>query len=217
MNKSYEIAYDEAASDFDNAHWQQLTPVSVAHQQWLILDHPPETEVRTVYDANALHLQFRVFEIAPLIRHRYNGAPVYEDSCVEFFLQPLPLQDERYFNFELNAAGVLLLEIGERGKVRKRITAEDYGQFGIRSEVGLWDPVSSRMYWELHLSVPFAFVQDWFPSFRAIPGVVMKGNFYKCGDLTPEPHYVSWSPVKSATPDFHRSSSFGMLMLGSRN
>ncbi|GLX68632.1 carbohydrate-binding family 9-like protein [Paenibacillus glycanilyticus] len=212
-----QFPYCESAADLSKEQWRQLPPATVAYQQWSAVAQPPETEVRGVYDDHALYLQFQVFEVAPVIRHRQDGAPVYEDSCVEFFFQPLPAEDARYFNFELNAAGMLLLEIGEPGKERNRIAVANAGQrFGIRSEVGLWEPVGGRMYWELYLRIPFTFVQEWFPTFRAIPGTVMRGNFYKCGDLTPEPHYLSWSPVQSDVPNFHRPDSFGMIMFGGR-
>ena len=45
-------------------------------------------------------------------------------------------------------------------------------------------------------------------------GVKLRGNFYKCGDLTRYEHYGMWNPVQSDTPDFHRPESFGELVLG---
>lgn len=43
--------------------------------------------------------------------------------------------------------------------------------------------------------------------------VTMRGNFYKCADLTTVPHYLSWSPVGTPSPDFHRPEYFGTLVL----
>ena len=37
------------------------------------------------------------------------------------------------------------------------------------------------------------------------------GNFYKCGDLTPHPHYLAWSPVTEGKT-FHRPEDFGELV-----
>ncbi|SFD97001.1 Carbohydrate-binding family 9 [Paenibacillus catalpae] len=213
MGKHHEFPYASNAAGFTDKEWGRLLPADVAYQQWLHVEQPPETEVRGGYDEEALHLQFRVYEEAPVMRHRQHGDPVYQDSCVEFFLQPLPAQDDRYLNFELNAAGMLLLEIGEQGQKRKRILPEATSQFGIRTALGLWNPECRRMYWELNLRIPFAFIKYWFPDFKAESGTVMRGNFYKCGDLTPAPHYLSWSPVQSDTPNFHRSDSFGTLVL----
>ncbi|MDT3424944.1 hypothetical protein J2Z22_000457 [Paenibacillus forsythiae] len=39
------------------------------------------------------------------------------------------------------------------------------------------------------------------------------GNFYKCGDETPIPHYGCWSMVNSASPDYHLSRCFWELVL----
>ncbi|MBD2871696.1 carbohydrate-binding family 9-like protein [Paenibacillus arenilitoris] len=214
MNKHHEFPYDAAAAELSNEEWLRLPPVAVNNRQWLLLDRPPETEVRGVYDEEALYVQFRVFEESPVVRHKEDGAPVYEDSCVEFFVQPIPDKDSRYFNFELNAAGTLLLEVGEPRENRQKIAD---APIGIRAEVGLRDPASGRIYWKLDLRIPFAFIRRSFPDFRAVPGAAMRGNFYKCGDRTPAPHYLSWAEVQSAVPDFHRSASFGTLTLGDRH
>jgi hypothetical protein len=36
-------------------------------------------------------------------------------------------------------------------------------------------------------------------------------NFYKCGDDTMQPHYLTWSPVSTERPDFHQPDFFGLL------
>ena len=41
----------------------------------------------------------------------------------------------------------------------------------------------------------------------------LKANFYKCGDLTSHPHYLSWSPIGTPKPDFHRPEYFGELII----
>ena len=38
------------------------------------------------------------------------------------------------------------------------------------------------------------------------------GNFYKCADGTDSMHFVSWSPIPTAKPDFHRPEFFGILI-----
>ena len=37
-------------------------------------------------------------------------------------------------------------------------------------------------------------------------------NFYKCGDKQVEPHYLSWNPVLTDNPDFHRPEYFGKVI-----
>ena len=41
----------------------------------------------------------------------------------------------------------------------------------------------------------------------------IRANFYKCGDKTAHPHYLSWSPIDTPKPDFHRPEFFGELIL----
>ncbi|RUS45121.1 carbohydrate-binding family 9-like protein [Cohnella sp. AR92] len=208
----YEIPYRSGAIRKEGG---DLPPLAVDRLQWLDADNPPETHVRVSYDEEALDVRFRVFEENPTVRYAQDASPVYEDSCVEFFLQPLPGEDARYLNFEWNAAGALLLQIGE-GREARQPVGSGGSLFGVRAQAGLSDPASGRAYWELAFRIPFAFLRQWFPGFRTEPGVRMRGNFYKCGDRTPQPHYLSWQAVSSERPDFHRSDCFGELAFGSR-
>ncbi|WP_399538678.1 carbohydrate-binding family 9-like protein [uncultured Paenibacillus sp.] len=68
---------------------------------------------------------------------------------------------------------------------------------------------------ELAFRIPFGFLAGIFSGFQPVRGSLIRGNFYKSGDRTPEPHYVSWNFVTADKPDFHRSIDFGELCLGS--
>ena len=39
----------------------------------------------------------------------------------------------------------------------------------------------------------------------------IRANFYKCADDTDSMHFVSWSPIETENPDFHRPDFFGEL------
>jgi hypothetical protein len=63
--------------------------------------------------------------------------------------------------------------------------------------------------WNMSLIIPFkAFFKHDIKSFE---GIKAKGNFYKCGDKLPQPHFLSWNPVRVPKPDFHRPEFFGEL------
>ena len=68
--------------------------------------------------------------------------------------------------------------------------------------------IRRRTAWSLELELPFAL-------FCEGPGVPerLQCNFYKCGDKTDTPHFLSWNPVEVASPDFHRPEFFGELIL----
>jgi hypothetical protein len=46
---------------------------------------------------------------------------------------------------------------------------------------------------------------------RPATGVQWRANFYKCGDKTSHPHWLTWSVVDKPEPDFHRPEFFGIL------
>jgi hypothetical protein len=63
--------------------------------------------------------------------------------------------------------------------------------------------------WELTVVIPFeVFMYD---SLSSLQGRRCTANFYKCGDCLPEPHFLSWSEIKSNKPDFHLPEYFGAL------
>jgi hypothetical protein len=66
--------------------------------------------------------------------------------------------------------------------------------------------------WEITYQIPYSFLRLFYPDFQAAPGKKMRANFYKCGDYTVQEHYLSWNPVESQIPDFHRPESFGQLI-----
>lgn len=211
---THEIPY-KAGAESDRP-WDGVQPLNVNRYLWLDNGYEPEVHVKLYYTAERLHVRFQVFEEQPLIRYRQADEPVYRDSCVEFFLQPLPETDERYLNFEWNAAGTLLLGIGESWRGRQPLPGgfQRSALFGIRSAVGLVEAGSGRTYWELESSIPFNWLQREFPGFRAEAGRAVRGNFFKCGDDAPMPHFGVWNPVTAESPNFHRSCDFGRLVFG---
>jgi hypothetical protein len=64
---------------------------------------------------------------------------------------------------------------------------------------------------ELHIPVRFA--QIFVPEFTLRPGMILRANFYKCGDNTAQPHYIAWNAVNHPTPNFHLPQYFGELHL----
>ena len=67
---------------------------------------------------------------------------------------------------------------------------------------GIWD-------WRVTLLIPFHLIGV---DPEALPEK-LRANFYKCGDCTAHPHFLSWSPIDTPNPDFHRPDFFGELLL----
>ncbi|HIR46363.1 MAG TPA: hypothetical protein IAB89_01700 [Candidatus Caccousia avicola] len=139
-------------------------------------------------------------EESPVIRYTEPNSPVYLDSCLEVFLRPFPQKNE-YLNFEMNASGALLLQIGSERKGRRFLHAEDFS--GCYPEVF---PFREQACWGVRLSVPTAFLQTVCEISAQPDPSDFEGNFYKCGDSPA--HFLCWNPVESESPDFHRPEFF---------
>ena len=162
---------------------------------------------------DSLVVDFRVSGLDLRVQNLSDRGRIWEDSTCEFFVQ-VPGSDE-YINFEVNAAGRLLACRGTGRNDRVPLPDEALAQIVRITAVdglnvtepidyagGLWN-------WRIMLVIPFEVI-------GADPDALpekLRGNFYKCGDLTAHPHFASWSPVGTEHPDFHRPEYFGELQL----
>jgi len=179
--------------------------------------HRPETRFRVLHDGSHLYLRFDVKD--RYVRSVQTGyqSPVYTDSCVEFFVQPKA--GKGYFNFEVNAGGALLLYHVEdptrTAKGLARFTPVDEAwcrRVEIRSSLPqVVDPeLAGPVAWQVCIKVPFALLEHHVGPVGGA-GSVWRANFYKCGDRTSHPHWLSWSPVTAL--NFHLPDCFGELAL----
>lgn len=163
---------------------------------------------------------------------KLNG-PVYTDSCMEFFLMPDPDQSKRYINFEFNALGTLFISIGTNRFDRSNLEIENYKEFfqvrtkifssqeavinssqkkGRNSSIDDDAPCYDNG-WSIEYKIPYDFIQEYFPNFQPREGLVMKGNFFKCGEECKNLHYGCWSHIALPKPDFHSPEYFGTLSI----
>ncbi len=136
-----------------------------------------------------------------------NNSPVWQDSCVEFFLQKPG--EKYYYNFEFNCIGTALASRRTSRHDAEHFPAEMMQKILRHSSVGT-EPFSEKegiFPWSLTVAIPFELVGldgDNLPDGFA-------ANFYKCADGSSLPHYLSWSPIAVEKPDFHRPDFFGEL------
>ena len=45
-------------------------------------------------------------------------------------------------------------------------------------------------------------------------GVEARMNLFKCGDELSHPHFLSWQPIRTEKPDFHRPEFFAQVRFG---
>lgn len=171
----------------------------------------PETTVTISHDNQYMIIHYHVHGYQLRALAVEDQGHVWEDSCVEFFcLMP---DGKHYINFETNCIGTMVASrrlnryddvkplSEEELKSIKRICSLPHES--IEEKDGIFD-------WDVELHIPFIIlVGQETPSFP----LTLKGNFYKCGDKTKYPHFVSWKPILVEKPDFHRPEFFGEIVL----
>lgn len=198
MMKEYTILKINGTPD-----WGNIPAADVAVVLW-----KPDCGVRMAqqlcYDEEAIYVRQQAWESAVRAEYTAPLSPVHKDSCMEFFF--LLGEDDRYFNFEINPNGCIELGFGENQKKRIRVCYEDeQASFQVRCS-------RTADGWTAEYYLPLEFLQVFYPDLRLEPSVRIRGNFYKCGDLTEKPHYLAWNPVNTPTPNFHCPCFFGRMI-----
>lgn len=162
-------------------------------------------QAQAAWDEDALYVRLTVTE--PNISRQHTGplAPVYQDSCLEFFFSPQ--SNDRYFNFEFNPNGAFYAGFGKPDIMRYRLQ-EEY-----LPETLQVTPFELPGGWGVEFVIPVSFVQIFVPDFHLFSGRTLRANFYKCGDKTVQPHYIAWNPIEYFKPCFHLPQFFGTLYL----
>ena len=197
-NQTLDTALELGGARFDVAcvNWPETFP------------YAPLCSGRVARTKDALVVDFRVSGLDLRAQNMEDNGRQWEDSCVEVFIKDPEKAD--YYNFEINALGKVLACYGPVREGRTRRPQEQMKKIlrFAHLEGGPLDKDGIQT-WRVGVVIPFELIgihPDNLPhSIRA--------NFYKCGDKTAHPHYVSWSPIDTPKPDFHRPDFFGKLIL----
>lgn len=179
----------------DVVNWQQFPAV-------------PHTTLRAAYSSTGLYLDFEVENDYVGAENTENQSPVSKDECVEAFLQPQV--DGEYWNFEFNCIGAINASHRLVRPEPVRLTADELAL--VRRDATLGSaPFAERQgdfRWRLLIVIPWSLM-----AVTPIEGTVVRGNFYKCASASQRPHYLSWNPIATEKPDYHRPEFFGALIL----
>jgi len=107
-------------------------------------------------------------------------------------------------NVEYNPNGCLYLGIGSSNQDHVRLFPENKNWFQT-------DIKRMSRGWEITYQIPVSFLRLFFPDFIPASGKKMSANFYKCGELTMQRHYLALNRITSEQPNFHRPCDFGIL------
>ena len=186
-----------ARFDVDCVNWPEAFP------------YAPLCGGRVARTRDALVVDFRVSGLDLRARNTADNGRQWEDSCVEVFIQDP--DGAPYYNFEINALGKVLACKGPERHNRTPRPAEEMEQI-LRFTQMEGGPLEQEGIhtWRVGVVIPFRLLGI---DPERLPRSI-KANFYKCGDKTAHPHFLSWSPVETPKPDFHRPEFFGELILG---
>lgn len=207
------------SADWSAPVWQTAETLRVTHFPWEDSGHRPDVQARVLYDDQALHVHFRVEDqYVRAVAERFQDS-VCLDSCVEFFVSPLP-DSEAYFNFEVNCGGTMLLHrcpsASERavGRTTENVRDDEGATIQIAHSLPkIVEPeIAEKTTWTLEYRVPFALFSSYFDCPVPSQGDQWRANFYKCGDATPHPHWGSWAPVGTERPNFHQPTYFQPIL-----
>lgn len=191
-----------AAFDATDIIWHQINHCNWPEQY----PYTPDAKFRIAHCSDGIMLQFDVSENAIRATEDDNGR-IWEDSCVEMFIIP-DITAQVYYNLECNCAGRLLLGAGCDRHDRLRADTATRSLIKRYADLGdtLFGECTGKHYWQISLYIP---VEALFTShISMIDGLHGLANFYKCGDKLPQPHFLSYAPVKTDKPDFHRPEYF---------
>lgn len=210
--KTTEVPYLPVQSDLDISclakQLKHLPKLAINNNPWPDFSAAVAAYCVVAYSDEAIFLQYQVSEPYLSASSDING-DIHKDSCVEFFLALD--HSGNYYNMEFNCLGVCKIGYGKDREQRALI--DETAISNIHSFTNISNVIENNQklyHWEMTLVIPlntFCFNEDL--SFR---GLKATGNFYKCGDLLPAPHYLCWNMIHTANPDFHQKDFFGTLV-----
>ena len=199
---------------WDKKFWKGSEVQSLKNYMGSMPSHFPETQVKLKYDNKNIYVIFRVKDqYIRAVAMETNGK-VYEDSCVELFFTPGPDVNRGYFNLETNCKGVFLLQYHlNNGKKQGFVDLKDAGEIEMSHslEKNVENEITEPLIWTIENKIPFSILSKYMDVDKPSSGVRWRANFYKCGDKTSHPHWLTWAPVDFPKPNFHLPEFFGWL------
>jgi hypothetical protein len=188
---------------------QKDQPRSIHINNWKKYTTDNSATWKCLWGPDAFFLSFEVFENYIRAVNLGDSGPVCQDSCVEWFFN---FNDGEYFNFEFNPIGAYTIAKGNCREGRKQYKKDELPGLRCNGTEGLncFDTKLSSNPWSIWIVIPYSCLGM---NRGMITQATMKANFYKCGDALPQAHYLSWAPVGTENPDFHRPEYFLPLTL----
>lgn len=176
----------------------------ISNSLWGTDNYKPEVFAQISYDNEGFTIKFTVYEANPKCDEKNHLEFVHLDSCIEWFVNFDPELTDRYFNFEINAAGAMNVGFRSSREDNTPLTIDEINLFNIKTQI--FDE-----YWTGEYKIPFSFIASKISGYTFRKNAKIKTNLYKCGEETEYEHYMSYFPVLLEKPDFHCPQYFGEM------
>jgi len=203
---------------WDSEAWKNIPALTISHfYRTDRSNHRPKTQAKVAYDDKGLYVHFRVEDrYVRAIETEYHGR-VWEDACVEFFVEPVA--GRGYFNFEINCGGTLLLSYQENPEWKGEALREPGAvPWELAKQVDIHhtmpktvEPeIKETVEWEVAYHIPYEVFEAYLGDLGEKPGQTWRANFYKCAENNSHPHWASWSLI-TADLNFHLPEFFSTI------
>lgn len=175
---------------------------------WADFPYRPEVRLNVAASDRYLYVDYTVRGLGLKAEFGATNEPVWQDSCVEFFIADPA--GKGYRNFEINCIGTLLSAYQEGKGVNVRSISEEDASKVIRHTTLPRETFAEKEgehEWRVTAAIPWSLM-----GYECIPEE-LRVNFYKCADGSRWPHYLCWAPIDTPEPDFHRPEFFGILKI----
>ena len=205
---------DYIESDWDSSFWNNAEEAVIENYREESKTFEVKSKIKLQYSEQGIYGIFHSDEMAIRAEVCGHNSGSCDDSCVEFFVKPSN-STVGYLNFEFTPLGFVHCShvIDWRrpnGDIqeKKYLTDEDIKCIRIESS---FEKASAHDSWSLAFFIPFKLLKKYFDfdEKNLIDDQNWTVNFYKCGDLTEEPHWIAWNPVHEL--NFHLPECFGKL------
>lgn len=178
----------------------------LSYLPWPEFPAKPKVSFAIAHQPDYIFLKFFVEEKSIRAVNNEINSAVNEDSCVEFFIN---FEDgNNYYNVEFNCIGTGLVGYGSSNNNRQLLDASLVKK--IEKKITITSENDKGFHWQLTLIIPVSiFIHT---SIDKLTGKNCRANFYKCGDLLPDPHFISWTNIVAEKPNFHLPDFFGKLV-----
>ncbi len=176
---------------------------------WQNFPYRPQVKFNIAWGEREIYIKYYVREKHTRAEKSHTNEMVCEDSCVEFFVSPE--DDGLYYNFEFNPIGTALMGSGHgrHDSARAEPKLVDFIRRLTTMGSEPFSEITGDIRWSLTVAIPLeVFFRH---KVGNLAGKTFRANFYKCGDRLTTPHFVTWNPVATEKPDYHRPEYFGTL------